>query len=102
MAQFNDLLDGITVLAGLDGQLTGIIQEEAAGYFAGRHDGGAGRAEHPIPCAHLFAGAPQGHDKAPDKPGLSVSKKVFRPAEGRFSNFEKVRNLNGLNAKGGS
>ena len=34
-AQFNDLLDGITVLAGLDGQLTGIIQEEAAGYFAG-------------------------------------------------------------------
>lgn len=34
-AQFYDLLDGITVLAGLDGQLSEIIQEEAAGYFAG-------------------------------------------------------------------
>ena len=34
-AQFYGLLNGITVLAGLDGQLSGIIQEEAAGYFAG-------------------------------------------------------------------
>ena len=34
-AQFYDLLDSITVLAGLDGQLSEIIQEEAAGYFAG-------------------------------------------------------------------
>ena len=34
-AQFYDLLDGITVLAGLDGQLSEIIREEAAGYFAG-------------------------------------------------------------------
>ena len=34
-AQFCALLDSITVLAGLDGQLTEIIQEEAAGYFAG-------------------------------------------------------------------
>lgn len=33
-AQFYGLLNGITVLAGLDGQLSGIIQEEAAGYFA--------------------------------------------------------------------
>ena len=34
-AQFYELLNGITVLAGLDGQLTEILQEEAAGYFAG-------------------------------------------------------------------
>ena len=34
-AQFYDLLDSITVLAGLDSQLTEIIQEEAAAYFAG-------------------------------------------------------------------
>ena len=34
-AQFYGLLNGITVLAGLDGQLTEILQEEAAGYFAG-------------------------------------------------------------------
>ena len=34
-AQFCALLDSITVLAGLDGQLSEIIREEAAGYFAG-------------------------------------------------------------------
>ena len=33
--RFYELLNGITVLAELDGQLTEILQEEAAGYFAG-------------------------------------------------------------------